>query len=59
MRLASRLPALGGLTLLVLAALGGSAGAVEAAASATGHNFVSQFSIFLLAVFVGYYVVWT
>ena len=52
-----------GLALLALAMLadvvwGGSAYAAEAA-SEGGHDFISQFSIFVLAVFVGYYVVWS
>jgi len=52
-----------GLVLLALATLadvawGGSAYAAEAA-SEGGHDFISQFSIFVLAVFVGYYVVWS
>ena len=33
--------------------------AAEAAAQGGGHDFISQFSIFVLAVFVGYYVVWS
>ena len=37
----------------------GSAQAAEAAAGEGGHDFLSQFSIFVLAVFVGYYVVWS
>ncbi|HUU25657.1 MAG TPA: proton-translocating transhydrogenase family protein [Methyloceanibacter sp.] len=35
----------------------GAAHAAEAAEG--GHDFLSQFSIFVLAVFVGYYVVWS
>jgi proton-translocating NAD(P)+ transhydrogenase subunit alpha len=35
----------------------GQAFAAEAAEE--GHDFISQFSIFVLAVFVGYYVVWS
>jgi len=35
----------------------GQAFAAEAAEG--GHDFLSQFSIFVLAVFVGYYVVWS
>ncbi|HUW72753.1 MAG TPA: proton-translocating transhydrogenase family protein [Methyloceanibacter sp.] len=35
----------------------GTAYAAEAAEG--GHDFLSQFSIFVLAVFVGYYVVWS
>jgi NAD(P) transhydrogenase subunit alpha len=59
MRLASRLLLLGGATLFALAVLGGVAGAQEAAAPERGHDFISQFSIFVLAIFVGYYVVWS
>jgi NAD(P) transhydrogenase subunit alpha len=41
--------------------LTGSASAQDAAAAAGegGHDFVSRFSIFILAIFVGYYVVWS
>jgi NAD(P) transhydrogenase subunit alpha len=48
-------------TLAVVAALALTGGALaqEAAATEHGHDFVSQFSIFVLAVFVGYYVVWS
>ncbi len=59
MRLAARLLVLGGVALLALAMLDGVALAEEAAAAETGHDFVSQFSIFVLAIFVGYYVVWS
>jgi NAD(P) transhydrogenase subunit alpha len=45
--------------VLAFAALTGSALAQEAAAAEQGHDFVSQFSIFVLAVFVGYFVVWS
>jgi NAD(P) transhydrogenase subunit alpha len=53
-----------GLVLLALAMLAdgawvGSTYAVEAGTSESGHDFLSQFSIFVLAVFVGYYVVWS
>lgn len=53
-----------GLVLLAAAMLAdaawlGSAYAAEAGASEGGHDFLSQFSIFVLAVFVGYYVVWS
>jgi NAD(P) transhydrogenase subunit alpha len=53
-----------GLALLLLAlcagwAFSGTAYAQDAAAGEAGHNFLSQFSIFVLAVFVGYYVVWS
>jgi H+-translocating NAD(P) transhydrogenase subunit alpha len=52
-----------GLVLLALAMLSdaiwmGAAHAAEAGAEG-GHDFISQFSIFVLAVFVGYYVVWS
>jgi NAD(P) transhydrogenase subunit alpha len=43
--------------MLALCAMTGSAYAQEA--SVEVHDFVSQFSIFVLAVFVGYYVVWS
>jgi len=51
-----------GLVLLAAAMLAnlavtGQAFAAEAAEG--GHDFLSQFSIFVLAVFVGYYVVWS
>ena len=39
--------------------LSGTAYAQEAAQSEGGHNFVFRFSIFVLAIFVGYYVVWS
>jgi NAD(P) transhydrogenase subunit alpha len=53
-----------GLVLLALAVLADAvwasgAYAAEAAAPEGGHDFISQFSIFVLAVFVGYYVVWS
>jgi NAD(P) transhydrogenase subunit alpha len=47
------------LAMLADAAWVGSAYAAEAGASEGGHDFLSQFSIFVLAVFVGYYVVWS
>jgi NAD(P) transhydrogenase subunit alpha len=49
------------LALAVLAegVLMGSAFAQEAAPSEGAHNFVFRFSIFVLAIFVGYYVVWS
>ena len=37
----------------------GTAYAAESAVAEGGHDFLSQFSIFVLAVFVGYYVVWS
>ena len=39
--------------------LSGTAYAQEAAQSEGGHDFVFHFSIFVLAIFVGYYVVWS
>ncbi len=55
-----------GLALLFLlglvfaeAALLGTAYAQDAAAPEGGHEFVFRFSIFVLAIFVGYYVVWS
>src|SRR5680860_610242 len=51
-----------GLVLLALAVLADMAwvGAAHAAEAAEGgHDFLSQFSIFVMAVFVGYYVVWS
>ncbi|MGH6865850.1 MAG: proton-translocating transhydrogenase family protein [Methyloceanibacter sp.] len=52
------------LVLLALAAmaelvLAGSALAKETVTPEGRHDFLSQFSIFVLAVFVGYYVVWS
>jgi NAD(P) transhydrogenase subunit alpha len=51
------------LTLLLLGlvswALTGAAYAQEGAAAEGGHDFLFQFSIFVLAIFVGYYVVWS
>ena len=52
-----------GLVLLALACMSdavwmGAAYAAEGSAEG-GHDFLSQFSIFVLAVFVGYYVVWS
>jgi H+-translocating NAD(P) transhydrogenase subunit alpha len=50
-----------GLVLIAVAllALAGSAFAQDAAHPEGGHDFLAQFSIFVLAVFVGYYVVWS
>jgi NAD(P) transhydrogenase subunit alpha len=56
LRLAAVLLAAAMLADMVLA---GGAYAVGASASQGGHDFLSQFSIFVLAVFVGYYVVWS
>jgi NAD(P) transhydrogenase subunit alpha len=39
--------------------LSGTAYAQEAAQSEGGHDFVFRFSIFVLAIFIGYYVVWS
>jgi NAD(P) transhydrogenase subunit alpha len=50
--------ALAALALAADAALLGGAFAQEAAHQG-GHDFLAQFSIFVLAVFVGYYVVWS
>jgi NAD(P) transhydrogenase subunit alpha len=55
------------LSLLMLAVAGiglvafmGSASAQDTAAAAEGgHDFLFRFSIFVLAIFVGYYVVWS
>jgi H+-translocating NAD(P) transhydrogenase subunit alpha len=48
-----------GVAVLASVAMTGSALAQEHAAAEGGHDFLSQFSIFVLAVFVGYYVVWS
>jgi NAD(P) transhydrogenase subunit alpha len=40
-------------------ALAGTAYAQDAVASEGGHDFIFRFSIFVLAIFVGYYVVWS
>jgi H+-translocating NAD(P) transhydrogenase subunit alpha len=48
-----------GLAILAESALIGSAYAQEAARPENGHDFVSRFSIFVLAIFVGYFVVWS
>ena len=45
--------------ILVEGALTGPAHAQEAAQQEGGHDFVYRFSIFVLAIFVGYYVVWS
>ena len=47
------------LAMIADAALFGAAFAQEAAHQEGGHDFLAQFSIFVLAVFVGYYVVWS
>jgi NAD(P) transhydrogenase subunit alpha len=52
------------LAILVIALLAdgvlvGSAFAQDAAPAEGAHNFVFRFSIFVLAIFVGYYVVWS
>jgi NAD(P) transhydrogenase subunit alpha len=51
--------ALFGVALLALWAFTGAAYAQETAAAEGGHDFVFRFSIFVLAIFVGYYVVWS
>ena len=53
-----------GLVLMAVAlvaqfVLAGSALAQETSHGESGHDFLAQFSIFVLAVFVGYYVVWS
>ncbi len=50
---------LAALALIADAALFGGAFAQETAQHEGGHDFLAQFSIFVLAVFVGYYVVWS
>ena len=45
--------------LLASWALTGSAQAQEVAPVEGGHEFVFRFSIFVLAIFVGYFVVWS
>ena len=45
--------------LAVLAELAWMGQAFAAEVAEEGHDFISQFSIFVLAVFVGYYVVWS
>ena len=45
--------------VLAEATLLGTAYAQEAAQPEGGHEFVFRFSIFVLAIFVGYYVVWS
>ena len=47
------------IAILAVCVLGDSALAQEPAAAEQGHDFVSQVSIFVLAVFVGYFVVWS
>jgi NAD(P) transhydrogenase subunit alpha len=54
-----RVLALLGVALLVVCALGGAAYAQDTAAVEGGQDFVFRFSIFVLAIFVGYYVVWS
>ena len=48
-----------GLVMLAGWASTGTAYAQEAAQAEGGHEFVFRFSIFVLAIFVGYYVVWS
>jgi len=45
--------------ILVEGALTGTAHAQEATQQEGGHDFVYRFSIFVIAIFVGYYVVWS
>ena len=47
------------LSLIAECALTGAALASEGAASDGGNEFIFRFSIFVLAIFVGYYVVWS
>jgi len=47
------------LALFAAGALTGTAYAQAAAPPQDGHDFLFQFSIFVLAIFVGYYVVWS
>jgi H+-translocating NAD(P) transhydrogenase subunit alpha len=47
-----------GLALLAECLISGSAHA-QAAPGSESHDFVFRFSIFVLAIFVGYYVVWS
>jgi NAD(P) transhydrogenase subunit alpha len=51
--------ALGLFALFAACALTGTAYAQGAAPPEGGHDFLFQFSIFVLAIFVGYYVVWS
>jgi NAD(P) transhydrogenase subunit alpha len=51
--------ALLGLALFAAWAFTGAAYAQEGAATEDGQEFVFRFSIFVLAIFVGYYVVWS
>jgi proton-translocating NAD(P)+ transhydrogenase subunit alpha len=47
------------LALFAALAFSGTAHAQDAAAAEGGQEFVFRFSIFVLAIFVGYYVVWS
>jgi H+-translocating NAD(P) transhydrogenase subunit alpha len=51
--------ALLGVALVAVWLLMGAAYAQEGAAAEGGQDFVFRFSIFVLAIFVGYYVVWS
>ena len=51
--------ALLGVALFAAWAFTGAAYAQEGAATEGGQEFVFRFSIFVLAIFVGYYVVWS
>ena len=48
-----------GLGFFAALAFSGTAHAQDAAAAEGGQEFVFRFSIFVLAIFVGYYVVWS
>jgi H+-translocating NAD(P) transhydrogenase subunit alpha len=55
-------PALGAIAVFALALLAGcliGGDALAQAPGSEGHDFVFRFSIFVLAIFVGYYVVWS
>jgi len=47
------------LAALAACVLAGTALAAEGASPEGGHEFIFRFSIFVLAIFVGYYVVWS
>lgn len=51
--------ALLGIALGAACAFTGTVSAQETAAAEGGHDILFQFSIFVLAIFVGYYVVWS
>ncbi len=58
-RIWGRTLALLGVALFAAWAFTGAAYAQEGAATEGGQEFVFRFSIFVLAIFVGYYVVWS